>query len=388
MKTIGCFFMLVVLTAVALCASAADDAIDLNRVRRLHQKVQSGQQLTPEEQAYYERGKAARRTGQTGEQPSKERSDDPAPPALETKTSTGCVPLCDMTAADRYKGEDGGLYGGGRNTPSEAHLKAALAEAAKIQPLDADGKSSPSGKIVLITHGMSAATMESQAFLKLANADPSKSPTVLLIDGAQGGIDSRKWVEDIHTRRGDSPWDRLEHRIKSAGVTPQQVQVLWMKHAIAMKNDGRMRQFGQFPEHAQQLKDDVAEILRMLKQRYPNLKLAYVSSRSYGGYTSIALNPEPYAYESAFAVRWLIQDQIKGLQSLSYTAGKAPLLLWGPYLWADGELGRKSDALVYHRQDYRDDGTHPSDSGQQKIAEQLLRFFTTDPTARSWFVKH
>ena len=34
-------------------------------------------------------------------------------------------PLTDMTAEDRYKGEDGGLYGGGRNSPPEAHLKAA-----------------------------------------------------------------------------------------------------------------------------------------------------------------------------------------------------------------------------------------------------------------------
>jgi hypothetical protein len=102
-----------------------------------------------------------------------------------------------------------------------------------------------------------------------------------------------------------------------------------MKHAIAMKNDGRMRQFGQFPKHAEQLKDDMAEILRILKQRYPNLRLAYVSSRSYGGYASITLNPEPYAYESALAVRWLIQDQVKGRQSLTYTGSNAPLLLRG-----------------------------------------------------------
>jgi hypothetical protein len=200
--------------------------------------------------------------------------------------------------------------------------------------------------------------------------------------------DSGRTQTATHTRQDESPWDRLEHRIKSAGVAPQQVQVLWMKHAIAMKNDGRVRQFGEFPKHAQQLKDDMAEILRMLKQRYPNLKLAYVSSRSYGGYASTTLNPEPYAYESAIAVRWLIQDQSKGLPSLSYTAGKAPLLLWGPYLWADGERGRKSDDLVYHREDYRDDGTHPSDCGQQKIASQLLKFFKTDPAARPWFLEH
>jgi lysophospholipase L1-like esterase len=36
---------------------------------------------------------------------------------------------------------------------------------------------------------------------------------------------------------------------------------------------------------------------------------------------------------------------------------------------------------VYKRDDFREDGTHPTDSGQQKIAEQLLKFFQTDPTA-------
>jgi hypothetical protein len=30
---------------------------------------------------------------------------------------------------------------------------------------------------------------------------------------------------------------------------------------------------------------------------------------------------------------------------------------------------------------------HPSDTGQAKVAKLLLRFFTTDPTARGWFVK-
>jgi S-formylglutathione hydrolase FrmB len=298
-------------------------------------------------------------------------------------------PLTDMTAEDRYKSEEGGLYGGGKNSPPEAHLKAALAEAAKILPLDAKGQPSPNGKIVLMTHGMSNTNLESLRFIELANAIPLKNPALVLINGAQGGMDSRKWVEDKHTRSGASPWDRLEQRIKSAGVTPRQVQVIWMKHAISMKhNAARGKRFGEFPNHAQQLKDDMAQLISMLKKRYPNLKLVYVSSRSYAGYAATTLNPEPYAYESAFAVRWLIQDQIKSMESLRYTAGKVPLLLWGPYLWANGEKGRNYDDLVYRREDFRDDGTHPSDAGQQKIAEQLLKFFKTDPTAKTWFLKH
>ena len=361
---------------VVVVVAAAVDALDFGKVRRLRQKALSGEKLTPDEQAYYERGKAARRKGDA---PAKAASPAPAAAANSPKAITGLVPLCDLGAGQEYKGEDGGLYGG-VNVPPDAHMHAALAIAAKIQPLDATGKPSPNGKVVLLTHGMSNTTNESQRFIEVANVDPRKNPAVLIVDGAQGGIDSRQWVSGKPTRNGTNPWDRLQQRIKSAGATPQQVQVVWMKHAVA-----RVGQFGEFPKHARQLEEDMAQIVRMLKERFPNLQLAYLSSRSYAGYATTELNPEPYAYESGFAVRWLIQDQIKGSESLSYSAGKVPLLLWGPYLWADGEKARQAGDLTYSRSDYRDDGTHPSDTGRQKIAEQLLKFFTTDPTAKTWF---
>ena len=95
------------------------------------------------------------------------------------------------------------------------------------------------------------------------------------------------------------------------------------------------------------------------------------------------LNPEPYAFEGAFAVRWLIARQLQGDAALA--PAKAPLLLWGPYLWADGPRGRKLDALVWERGDFADDGVHPSAAGRQKVAGLLLDFCTTDPLAKPWF---
>ena len=89
------------------------------------------------------------------------------------------------------------------------------------------------------------------------------------------------------------------------------------------------------------------------------------------------MNPEPYAYESAFAVRWLIQDQIAAQQELNFDPSrgtvKAPLLLWGPYLWADGTTPRQPDKLSYKREDLAGDGTHPSTSGREKVAKLLLQ---------------
>lgn len=65
---------------------------------------------------------------------------------------------------------------------------------------------------------------------------------------------------------------------------------------------------------------------------------------------------------------------------------KAPVLLWGPYLWTDGTKGR-SDGITWQQSDTAADGTHPSQTGQQKVARLLLDFFTTDASAKPWFTR-
>lgn len=81
----------------------------------------------------------------------------------------------------------------------------------------------------------------------------------------------------------------------------------------------------------------------------------------------------------------------EGDPSLNYDpekgAVKSPLLLWGLYLWADGENGRKIDDLVWRPDDLVGDGTHPSDSGWHKVAEMLLRFVMAASSSKIWFVK-
>jgi hypothetical protein len=92
-----------------------------------------------------------------------------------------------------------------------------------------------------------------------------------------------------------------------------------------------------------------------------------------------------------FLIRWVIQDQINGkAHNIDPRDGPvvAPVLLWGPYLWADGINARKSDGLVWKREDFGQDGVHPTrDKGARKVADMLLKFLTTDADAKSWFVK-
>jgi hypothetical protein len=145
-----------------------------------------------------------------------------------------------------------------------------------------------------------------------------------------------------------------------------------------------------FPADAVELQGYLRAIAMVLKDKFPTIDLAYYSSRIYAGYAVSQLNPEPYAYQSGFSAKWVIESQIAGNDpGLNYRADagpvEAPWLSWGPYLWADGLVPR-SDGLIWECVDFQNDGTHPSESGRAKVAAQLLEFFTTDSTATPWFL--
>jgi hypothetical protein len=346
------------------------EKIDFEKARQLFQKRQNGEKLTDEEEALVRKAMAARRNAQGG---------GPNNAALTPRETTGMKPLSEMTANDTYQGEDGGLYGGGKNTPPAAHQRAAEQMLKQITPLDADGKPSSNGRIAFISISMSNATQEFSRFKQIADADADKSEKLTIVDCAQGGQAMAEWAPP-----DARPWSNAMQILNRAQVSPQQVQVAWIKLANKMPR-------GELNEHGRQLQQDTLAVIQNAKAKFPNLKVVYLSSRIYGGYAGGNLNPEPYAYESAYVVRWLIQDQIKGEPSLNYSTEKgdvkAPLLLWGPYLWADGTTPRAADGLLYARSDLAGDGTHPSDAGRDKVAKLMLNFFKTDPLAKSWFAK-
>ena len=356
--------------AFAQAERPAAEAIDFDKARAIFQKRQSGEKISADEEAYLKKAMAARAAGQNGNRANNN---------LTPRATTGQKPLTEMSADDKYKGEDGGLYGNGRNSPPEAHARSAEAELKRIQPLNANGQPAADGRIVFVSISMSNATQEFSRFKQIADTDPAKSAKLTIVDCAQGGQAMAEWVSP-----DARPWATAEQRITAAGVTSKQVQVAWIKLA----NKGPR---GDLAEHGRQLQRDTQAVIQNANVRFPNLRIVYLSSRIYAGYATGPLNPEPYAYESAFAARWLIQDQIKGEAALNFNADKgavkAPLLLWGPYLWADGTTPRKSDSLVYHRDDLAGDGTHPSEAGRDKVAKVMLEFFKTDPFARSWFVR-
>ena len=346
--------------------------VDWMRAANLHQRAQSGDKLSAEDRAYYNRARELRAT-RAGAARASNKGDRNNP--IVPRESVGLVPLTDLK--EPYKGETGGLYGDGRNMPPDAHFKAAEAELAKIQPLDADGMPADDGLIAFVSISMSNATMEFSHFKRLADADPLKSPQVAVVDCAQGGQAMAEWV-DPQARA----WQVADQRLTSADVSPRQVQVAWIKLANKVPQ-------GELKEHGKKLRDDTLQVIQNAKARFPNLRIAYLGSRTYGGYASNSLNPEPYAYESAFAARWLIQEQIAGDKELNYDAAqgrvRAPLLLWGPYFWADG-MRPRADGVQWTREDFVGDGVHPSESGREIVAQMLLKFLHEDALARPWYV--
>ncbi len=346
---------------------ASADGIDWDRAQALHRRASAGETLSSEDQAYYEKAKQAmsRRGGD-------KRGKDGAR-AEQRKAPDHLTPLTDMTADARYEGEDGGLYGGGSNVPPESLRTAALAALKQIQPLDATGQPAATGKIAFVSISMSNATQEFSTFKPMADASPLKSPQVVIVDCAQGGQAMAQWVP-----ADGKPWQEAMSRIEHAQVSPQQVQVAWVKLANVAPG-------GSMSDHLTKLESDTTTVLQNAKAKFPNLRIAYLGSRIYAGYAKSQLNPEPYAYETAFAVRHLIHKQLKGDASLA--PPKSPLLLWGPYLWADGAQGRKLDDLKWLPEDLGPDGTHPSASGREKVAKLLLDFVTKNDFASSWFVK-
>lgn len=290
------------------------------------------------------------------------------------------VPLTELGDA-KYHGFAGGLYPNGQNNRPAAHEEAGLALSRKVQPRSAAGDPDPRGVIVLLSLGMSNTSQLSEGFM--AAMGPKKiNPQVRFVNGAQGGM-TASVIQHAGEGRGADSWRIVDERLRKHGLTRAQVQAVWMKQADADPREG-------FPDYARRLEREQLRILEIVHDRFPNCGLAYLSSRTYGGYATTTLNPEPFAYESGFAVKWLVERQIAGDPALAFdaTQGKArvPWISWGPYLWANGATPR-ADGLVSRREDFRaDDGTHHSAAGAKKIGSKVLDFFMTDTTTRPWFV--
>ena len=325
----------------------------------------------------------------------------PPPPRPVVKgppADTAKVPLIDLLTRT-YFGNQGGLYPGGTIQPPPDHDSAVRARRNAIKPLDVNGDESPFGKYVLLSIGRSNATQEwcsaptrppctAWSLMGRAAADPGVNHyTLVIVNGADSGQqDARNWAS------ATSPnYDRIKTaRLTPLGLSENQVEIVWAELDDLYPVD----RIPSDSSDANVLMSNMGQIMRALRVRYPHLQLVFLSSRLYAGFATTDLSPEPYAYEQGFAVKWLIESQINEMRgqrphplagSLNYVKKTAPVLVWGPYLWAAGEVPR-SDGLFWRRTDFESDGITPSADGESKVGFALLNFFKSSPYTRCWFV--
>lgn len=319
----------------------------------------------------------------------------PARAADCSATSIGATPLNEL-GTGTYAGLVGGLYPGGGNEPPPEHRAEGLARARAVEPLDVNGSPDPDGAFVLLSIGMSNTAEE---FCSESGAEPctpwsfmgqaAEHPEVrddglVLANGARPGQPASEWdaPEDLN-------YDRVRDQVLAPkGVSEAQVRIVWVKQANPFPQDALPAPGAD----AFALEANLGGIARAVRARYPNATLLLLSSRIYAGYADTTLNPEPFAYESGFAVKWAIEAQIEQMAGggvdpesgdLDYRSS-APWLGWGPYLWADGTTAR-ADGLAWLCADLEGDGTHPAASGEQKVGALLLDFMLSSPFAAPWF---
>jgi hypothetical protein len=301
------------------------------------------------------------------------------PPPPPTRVLFSAPPLNDL-GTENFRGLMGGLYPGGKNIMAQTHMENGLAIAEKIRPLNGDGLNSPDGKVVWMAVGMSNTTQEAQQFIQLANALPGKNPALVLVDGAQGGFDI-----DMINQPTTPYWNTIDTRFVARGVNAKQVQVIWFKQADRQFPDTTMNGY------INNFKVKLRASLVIMKNRYPNLKMVFLSGRIYGGYqTGTGSNPEPFAYYTSWGIKSLIEDQINGVPALRFQGADAPVpwIAWGPYIWANGSTPRQDGLKWIFPDDFQPDGIHPSNPiGSRKVGQMLIEFFRKDTCTKSWFMQ-
>lgn len=267
------------------------------------------------------------------------------------------------------------LYPNGSNDMPASHRAAGEAIAAGIQPLNVRGEVDlANGKIVVVAEGMSNTNDEMVRFIQaFLSGNPAVNPKLQFRNLAQPGCDLICWVD------------------KGVGAIDQQVQIVLMKHSNnrpqlangapqnptpPFTNAASKR----FPTHARLTQDMLKTRILDVKKQYPNLKLLFLTSRIYGGWScdpAATTYREPVAYEEGFSVKWLVESQILGTDSTLAFSGpnaKAPWLAWGPYIWDS----------TWPQNWYRDD-VHPCTAGQMVVAKQWYDLLMQDGAARPWF---
>jgi hypothetical protein len=297
-----------------------------------------------------------------------------------TGSDTVNVPINDL-ATGTFRGYEGGLFPNGTNTPSGTYGRDLLSACKSVVPIDTFGLSSSSGSIVFISLGGSTSGHLFDSLKAKTTRSPRANPYLQLLKCSNGYGSAS--VNSIMNPT-DPYWDFVTQVILGQHSSFRQVQVVYLE-----SDDSSVKV--NFPQRPAQLKSELQECFRTLKNKFPNIKLVYLLGRTrtfeYGTITQKRFNREPSPYYFGWAAKWAIEDQINGVPGTAYKGKNAvsPLITWGWYEW--GNDTPRQDGFKWTQQDTRD-GLHATPAGEDTLSTRFQNFLLTDRGASTWYAKH
>lgn len=216
------------------------------------------------------------------------------------------------------------------------------------------------GKVGVVCIGPSFMNMECGNWIQRLNggdlAGQAAAQVVVVNCGVSGaGLDA--W--DSPMRDADL-WGNCINLLAPAGLSADQVRVVYAKAV----NDNSMGTAA-YPDPSADY-FDILDNLDVFSGRiasfFPSVTAAYMTSRSYGGFTATSSEPRPY--ETGHALNtWLALNP----------AASSIWFGWGAYIWApDCTTGiTNNSGVCYDRSDYAADGAHPVATGRIKVSQMM-----------------
>jgi hypothetical protein len=342
--------------------------------------------------------------------------------SASSNTTFAATPLTDFGAGQLYLNLFPGLLYNGSNTPDALHDNDGRMAASQVQPLDRNGNPAIDGVIGWVGIGSTNLTTElctsnfitsrnarqcnPTTFFDQANKLPNINPSLVLADCAATGLAISNWLN-----LSSGGWSGcLGTRLPAYGLTAAQVEVVTINDDDGVTNSPSLSTISgsscsSVPTPATDpdacvYESNLAQLVRLLKTVFPNLKQIFFEPHTYCGYGSA----EPLCYENGFALKWLIQSQVDELEGTSDLAGandalagsvnyaSAAWMGWGPYLWAAGATPRL-DGQTWPPDDFEFDGSSTSqcwyygiNCGRQHDADLMMAFYITSPYTAPWFL--
>ena len=297
-------------------------------------------------------------------------------------TDTLRIPINDL-GTGTYYGYMGGLYPGGKNSPSGQYKKDLKLFANSIKPLSGNGTvDSGVGKICFVSLGGSISGHMMDSLKQKTLRDTTTNPYLKLLNCSNGGgVASFENIADPN----DDYWNHVSKVLVGGRATYKQVQVVYLESEDSLKITG-------FPKRPKTVKDNIEAAIRTCKAKFVNLKLVYLLGRTTTFPDSFTItmvtNKEPCPYYNGWACKFAIEDQIHGKPGTEYKGDSAvaPMVTWGWYQWADGTTNPRNDGFVWLPSETAD-GLHANDEGQDTLSTRFRNFLLTDPVAKIWYTE-